>query len=379
MSAQDQITLVVDDEPGNVMVLDELLHEDFTVIFATDGNMALKLAAEQTPDLILLDIMMPEMDGYETCRRLKSHSKTSSIPVIFITAMQEDEDEMQGFAVGAVDYVVKPVNPQLVKSRIKTHMALRSATKRAEQAMRKLTELSGRLIAERNIIEDIVMKTRASPLLDSTDLRILDQPLERTTGDIICAAFGRDGSQRLLLGDFTGHGLTAAVGGPLVAEIFYSAIDREMATHKMFATLNHRLLHALNVEMFMACSCVEVNSKRDRATLYNAGMTDIMIFRDGSLIHNEVSEFLPRGLIDGDDRQAGSFPVQKGDRIILATDGFVESRDANGEMLGQEQFAAILERNITSGAPLEEILEALKKYRQGGPAQDDMTLVELTV
>ena len=115
--------LLVDDDPTNLHVLRQILGEDYRLSFATDGRKALQLAQHQ-PDLILLDIMMPELDGYAVCRQLKAQADTARIPVIFITALSDGQDEALGFASGAVDYIVKPVRAPVVRARVLTHLSL---------------------------------------------------------------------------------------------------------------------------------------------------------------------------------------------------------------------------------------------------------------
>lgn len=119
-----QAILVVDDTPENIDVLRGILQDRYAIRAATSGELALKIIERQAPDLILLDVMMPEMDGYEVCGRLKSREATAHIPVIFVTAKTETEDEKEGFELGAVDYITKPVNPAIVKARVSTHLAL---------------------------------------------------------------------------------------------------------------------------------------------------------------------------------------------------------------------------------------------------------------
>lgn len=116
--------LVVDDTPENIDILVLILQADYTVKVAKSGEVALKIVREDQPDLILLDIMMPEMDGYEVCRRLKEDHTTSHIPVIFITGLGGAADELKGLELGAVDYVTKPISPPIVKARVRTHLAL---------------------------------------------------------------------------------------------------------------------------------------------------------------------------------------------------------------------------------------------------------------
>lgn len=123
---QGQTVLVVDDEPVNIKILMELLRSDYTIKVATNGETALQIALSDTPpDLILLDVMMPGIDGYEVCRRLKAEPRTKGIPVIFITAKGGEEDQSKGFELGAVDYVTKPFSPMVVKARVRTHLELK--------------------------------------------------------------------------------------------------------------------------------------------------------------------------------------------------------------------------------------------------------------
>lgn len=119
-----QVLLLVDDEPANLHVLKHILQDDYRLLFARDGQRALELARTERPQLILLDVMMPGMTGHEVCAQLKSDPQTSEIPVIFVTALSNVEDEIRGFEVGAVDYISKPVSAPIVKARVRTHLSL---------------------------------------------------------------------------------------------------------------------------------------------------------------------------------------------------------------------------------------------------------------
>jgi two-component system sensor histidine kinase/response regulator len=133
--------LLVDDSPENIRILLEVLKDDYQVVAAKDGNKALELAAQlPLPDLILLDVLMPLMDGYEVCRQLKQQKKTQDIPVIFVTALAEDVSEERGFNVGAVDYITKPISPAIVRARVRTHLALKAAHQQLEDQNMALIE-----------------------------------------------------------------------------------------------------------------------------------------------------------------------------------------------------------------------------------------------
>ncbi|MBF0192952.1 MAG: SpoIIE family protein phosphatase [Magnetococcales bacterium] len=288
------------------------------------------------------------------------------IPVEISIAMWHAEDKVAFSAFIRDVSELKKLNSELLNAKIEV-----------EEFNEKLAQANNTLIEERNIIENIVLKIQHSPLFDQTNLRIIERPLEKNSGDLICAAKRNDGARRVLLGDFAGHGLTAAIACPLISEIFY-ANGLNVPFEKMFADLNTRLLKALNEDMFMACSCIELNSDKNLVTLFNAGMVDIFILRQGNIIHQEPSGFVPRGLIDVPDKEKITFPVQKGDRIILCTDGFEEAVNPSGKMFGEIRFKRILEDTIKKNRPLEYIFDQINNYRQGGKQEDDMTLVEFT-
>lgn len=124
MQEMQHTVLVVDDEPANLRVLKQILNDEYRLIFAKSGGEALRLAEQKTPDLILLDIMMPDMTGLEVCKTLKTQPTTAAIPVIFVTALSDETDEAQGFELGAVDYITKPVSKAVVRARVRTHLSL---------------------------------------------------------------------------------------------------------------------------------------------------------------------------------------------------------------------------------------------------------------
>ncbi len=118
--------LVVDDQPANIQALYQVFSADHQVLMATSGEQALKLAAAQQPDLVLLDVVMPGIDGHEVCRRMQADEATCDIPVIFVTAQSDEESEARGLDLGAVDFISKPVNPTIVRARVKTHLTLKA-------------------------------------------------------------------------------------------------------------------------------------------------------------------------------------------------------------------------------------------------------------
>jgi len=206
--------LVVDDTPENIDVLFGVLSEDYKVKAAPNGAKALKIAqSEKPPDLILLDIMMPEMDGYEVCRLLKEDERTGDIPVIFVTAKTETEDENKGFEVGAVDYIIKPISPPIVRARVKTHLALKRA---------------GDVLKDQNRVLEQKVKERTS------DLVALNKRLERFVPKEFISLLGKKSILDINLGDQVHREMTV-----MFADIRgWSTLSEAMTPQENFQFLN---------------------------------------------------------------------------------------------------------------------------------------------
>ena len=162
MTAEKPVVLVVDDAPDNIALASSLLKSEYKVKVATNGAKALQIVKQAAPDLILLDVMMPVLDGYETCRQLQADPVLADIPVIFLTARQEQEDEAKGLALGAVDYITKPLNPAILLSRVKTHIKLHQAQQFFRDKASYLEAEVARRMKEISLIQEVSIVAMAS-------------------------------------------------------------------------------------------------------------------------------------------------------------------------------------------------------------------------
>ena len=218
MATEDRkaTVLAVDDTPENLDVVKGILGDDYQVKVAINGHIALKIAQAQAPDLILLDIMMPEIDGYEVCRQLKSNPATQAIPVIFLTAKGETSDEAEGFALGAADYILKPVNPPLLKARVKTHLALKQNMDELQAAYAVINQQKERMEQELNVGRDIQLSMvpdtfPAFPDRDEFDIHGLLKPAREIGGDFYDYFFVERNKLCICVGDVSGKGVPAAL------------------------------------------------------------------------------------------------------------------------------------------------------------------------
>ena len=200
-SSDKQQILVVDDTPENIDILMGVLREEYKMVPARNGEKALQLAkSDNPPDIILLDIMMPGIDGYEVCRKLKKDEKTKKIPVIFVTTKGEVEDETYGLELGAVDYITKPISPPIVKARVRNHLELKLAREELEEQNEILEQKVKERTKEINETqkETLLRLTMAAELRD-TDTGMHIRRIQHYT-ELIAQKFGLNSSDSEELG-----------------------------------------------------------------------------------------------------------------------------------------------------------------------------------
>ena len=191
----ENAVLIVDDNPMNIDLLVEILGADYRLHAATSADTALKILSQGSPDLILLDIMMPKMDGYALCRRLQRDPETRSIPVIFITAMDQALDEARGFKAGCVDYITKPVNPAVVQARVRTHLNLKRARQTLEYQNRELVK-AARLKEEMERVTRHDLKNPLTGVFSGVELmESLDQVTEE---QLECLSIIKESAHKVL-------------------------------------------------------------------------------------------------------------------------------------------------------------------------------------
>ena len=359
--------LLVDDTPANLSLLSNLLKEQYRIKIANCGAKALELANAAPPDIILLDIMMPGMDGYEVCRRLKANPRTRTIPVIFITANAQSDDEVQGLRLGAVDYLTKPVVPAIVLARVSTHIALCVVRRELEQKNLLLSD-------EKELLEEIVTRMNSASPFDGRHLRHIQKSLEKTAGDLILSAFRADGAQHVLVGDFSGHGLPAAFAGPLTAYIFYSLTGYGRDMRFILTEMNRLLYRQLPTQLYLAASLLEVSADRRRVQIWNYGLPPVLCLGQTPLTVHSAG--LPLGLIESMESAEphALLETQPGMRIFQYTDGITEAASIGQELYGQARLEALVTDIYSQNLPLETVWEALSAHCSA--LSDDAVMVE---
>lgn len=374
------VILAVDDVETNIDVLLELFSDQYDVSVAMDGESALETAFEDGPDIILLDIMMPGMDGYEVCRRLKADDKTKDIPVIFLTAKTAVEDEAQGLALGAVDYITKPVSAPLVLARVRSHLALSQVRRTLALQNKALAEHRDQLLLERQFIESVMVRIRETERFEARHLRFLVESVEKTTGDILLSGRRPDGGQNILVGDFTGHGLQAAIGGPTVSSFFYDMTEKGLAMSEILKSLNRKLREILPWGTYLAACGVALDADHTRCLVWNGGMPAILLFRSGRVHATIPSSRHALGIREDAlfNAQMTEVVFAAEDRMIVHSDGVLDVLNPEGVLFGEQRLEHALVRLLEEGLSLDVLRADLEAFRDGAESVDDITLVEIS-
>ncbi len=364
--------LAVDDEPVNLLILEDILEDYYLLETAENGQDCFDKLTESVPDLILLDVNMPSMNGFDVLQKLKQDQATKEVPVIFLTAMLSSEDQRTGLQLGAVDYITKPFTESILLARINTHLKLGNTTRELQFSNRILQQ-------ERDFIEHILISMRYDMRFEPRNIRQLLSPVEKTNGDITLSASNPNNHHHLLVGDFTGHGLTAAIAGPLVSSLFYSNVHGNLYADKVLKLINHELFNKMPTESFLAATYVEWKQAKRKLYIYNFAMPPAIIIKaDGTVLYAESTQ-LPLGVIDGDnDFYPSVFDFFEGDKLYVFTDGIVEAKNQHGELYGINALQQKLMTIRDSSDELERLLEYLDEFTGGESYADDVTIVELS-
>jgi len=376
MENEKKVVLVVDDAPANIRVVNEILHNTYKVRIATNGAKALELVNQSPgPDLILLDVVMPGMDGYEVCARLKSDPATRDIPVIFLTGQTEITDETRGFEVGAVDYIHKPFSPAVVAARVQTHLALRETR---EQLARQLMAIRTELETARQIQLSIL--PREIPDRASLDIAARYVPMSSVAGDFYDFMVLDENRTGILVADVSGHGMPAALIASMLKIAFASQSAHAGDPAKVLSGLNQALCGKFQGHYVTAAYAVIDTDKR--SVFYAGAGHPPLLLRDRA--SGKARRFLENGLFLGYFPHATYSAVEttflEGDWVLFYTDGIPEMTDASEEQFGEDRLKQFLEQNSDLAAAdfADRLLDHLSRWSCRTSDQepdDDVTLL----
>jgi sigma-B regulation protein RsbU (phosphoserine phosphatase) len=366
--------LLVDDNPTNLQVLYQTLEgTGCKLLVAKNGETALSIAEKASPDLILLDIMMPGIDGFEVCRRLKEDPTTQAIPVIFLSALSDTKDKVQGLQLGAVDYVSKPFQPDEVIARVNTHLTIHRLKREVET---KKDELEHEL----EVVSDVQRRLlpKHLPEIEGFELAVHYETSLYAGGDYYDIAKMPDNQWGFLVADAEGHSAPAAVMMAMTCALFRSYPQSPAEPGDLLYFLNQHLCKVAEPS-FVTGLYVVYDANRHKLKIARAGHPPPMIYRSSEkkAIELTCAGVFPLGYDPYDLVPVTEAELQPGDRILMYTDGVTERFNNDGKAYGEGRLLRQLEegRNSQPQELLDEIMKDVDDFADGRPADDDQALL----
>ncbi|KQQ57132.1 fused response regulator/phosphatase [Pseudomonas sp. Leaf127] len=372
--------LIADDSPSDRLLLSTLItRQGHQALVAANGVEALALYRLQQPHLVLMDAMMPVMDGFEAARQIRQLAGESLVPIIFLTALTEGEALARCLDAGGDDFIAKPFNPLVLAAKINAMNRLRQLQDTVLRQRDLLASHREHLLNEQRVAKAVFDQVAHSGCLDSPNIRYLQSPYALFNGDLMLAAWSPAGHMYVFLGDFTGHGLPAAVGAMPLAEVFYGMTAKGYGLPEMLREMNTKLKRILPVGMFCCATLLCIDFKQQQVELWNGGLPDGYLLHAGAGGYQSLpSRHLPLGILPASafDERTEVLPLAPGDRIFLLSDGVMDTRDAQDRLFGTQRLCEVLAANREPAQLIEEILQALNDF--GGQARDDVSMLDIS-
>lgn len=379
-SSESLCILIADDNASDRLLLSTIVaRQGHRVLCADNGADAIKLFETDRPQLILMDAMMPVMDGFEAARRIKELAGEALVPIIFLTSLTEGAALARCLDAGGDDFIAKPYNQTVLTAKINAMNRLRLLQETVLRQRDLIARHHDYLLNEQRVAKEVFDQVAHSGCLDAANIRYLQSPYALFNGDLLLAAYTPAGHMHLLLGDFTGHGLPAAVGAMPLAEVFYGMTAKGFGLAETLREMNAKLKRILPVDMFCCATMVCINFNQRQFQVWNGGLPDGYLLSAATGERTAlVSRHLPLGVLDSgsfDDRTE-VYPFALGDRVFLLSDGVIDTADSKEQLFGVARLHEVLDANRDPQLLIAEIQQALNEF--GGQPRDDVSMVEIT-
>ncbi len=362
--------LIVDDEPTNRLILEaHLSKQGYEIISAVNGLEAVEKFRQESPDIIFMDVMMPEMDGYEATMKIKSLCGERFVPVIFLTAITNEEELARCVAAGGDDFLTKPFSHTLLKAKV-------DALERVRDLHREITRHHMQILRDEEIAEQLFSDVVMADNVELDKLHVMLRPAVTFSGDILMSARSPSGELYILLGDFTGHGLVAAIGALPTAEVFRTMTKKGFTLSKILKELNRKLEYLLPADKFLAVGAISIAADVRSAKIWNGGIPDIIhLNAEHEIINHFPATHLALGILDKiDNEKPLHLDLKEGDALVMYTDGVIEACNTSNDMYGEKRFEQQLVHTETKDI-LVKLEKDLIQFTDGHTQEDDISLV----
>src|SRR5690554_3990616 len=374
--------LIAEDSDSDRLILTTLVRRLGHQVFdASDGVEAVARFSELQPDIVLLDALMPRMDGMEAARHIKALAGERLVPLIFLTSLSDASELARCLEAGGDDFLVKPYNRVILEAKINAFNRMRAMHQTLSEQRDQIRLKNEQLLSEQKVARRVFDNVAHTGCLDAPNIRYHASPLSVFNGDVLFAAQRPGGGTLIFLGDFTGHGLPAAIGAMPVAEVFYGMTAKGFGAADILREINRKLCRILPVGMFCCGVLLDADGKQNAIRAWNGGLPDGWLVRANGKHLTIPSRHLPLKIQAPDQFQASMtvLPVQPGDQVVIMTDGFSESRNVRGEQFGEAGVHRVLADLEPPKEPFDALMEHIRMFTGKPDAADDLTLCVLEI
>jgi phosphoserine phosphatase RsbU/P len=369
----DSRVLIVDDAKTNIDILVEALRGEYKLSVALDGDAALRSIEKCAPDLVLLDIVMPGLDGYEVCRRLRANEPTREVPVMFLSSLEDVKNKAQGFEVGGNDYLTKPFEVLEIKARVRSLLKAKAYADAVREAIARDLRIA-REIQMGILPADTAAATKGTGL----EVHAVIEPAREVGGDLFEVLRVSDHRVVVALGDVSGKGIPAALFMAVAVTILRTLARQFAEPDEILRRLNDELAEQNPRGMFVTLQCLVFDLEHERVTCAGAGHHQLVVISPGRPARLACpSSGRPAGLMPLNPITSETLPLEHGDTFVLFSDGVSEAMNAEEDFYGEERLLAVLTAaaGATPAEAVTRVLADVRAFTAGAKQSDDITLL----
>ncbi|ABD81439.1 SpoIIE family protein phosphatase [Saccharophagus degradans] len=377
-----KVLIAEDSAPDRLILATIVSNAGHIAIPVTDGVEAVTAFKAERPDIILMDVLMPNMGGVEAAKKIREIARDELVPILFLTSLSDTDSLVECLEAGGDDFVSKPYNRVVLQSKIKAFGRMREMHTTVAKQRDEIERHHNHLIQEQRVAKQVFDKIAHSGCLDLSNIRYSMSPLAVFNGDVLVAEVSPSGNMIILLGDFTGHGLPAAVGSIPLATTFYGMVRKGFALPDILREINHKLHEILPVGFFCCATCIELNFAEQTMFTWTGGLPPSYLYRYKTDSYDIInSSNLPLGVLASSTFKAEPTRIELdiGDRLYMWSDGVFESRNAEGDMFGEDRLHDLMQELRGKNTLFDTILGRVHQHIGANDKDDDISLVEIII
>jgi DNA-binding response OmpR family regulator len=373
--------LIADDNASDRLLLSKIIgKQGHEIVQAENGKDAIDCFVKEAPDIILMDVMMPELDGKGAAKEIKRLAGEDLIPIIFLTSLVDAQSLADCLESGGDDFLTKPYNHIILKAKIDAFVRMRNMHGILQKQRDTIAANNQHMLHEQHVAKAVFDNVAHSGCLDAENIKYMLSPLAVFNGDVLLAARKPSGGMHVLLGDFTGHGLPAAIGAMPMAEIFYGMTAKGFGLRHILREINSKLKNILPVGFFCCAAVVDLSFTKRSISMWMGGVPDCYLLSEqGTKLKSIRSKHLPLGVLGSVqfDDEMTEHSMDFEDRLFMWSDGIVEARDGSGNMFGEERLQAVFEKGTAPDLLFEAVKDSVSAFVGETERDDDTTIIEL--